>query len=652
MEISVSSGGLDRYIVTDSVRVEEGGFQKVVVNVTGIVKFLQMKAGIDNPTVVTRLAAEPSHGHVMLLPDLNVTTFTLPEIEGGKVAYFHDHSDTTEDRILFSVYLSPGQILLCNTSVPVIVTPINDEPFKLVTNAPFVTVVRNQNQTITRDDLLTTDPDTDTRDLIYDVISGPTYGRLLLLPQEQNSSEVHQVNKFSQHDVDSNRLVFEHSGPLQAASFYFRVQDGRFNPIYTVFNVHVLPIQLNVSVVSPVSLPQGSNVALISEDNIKLETNARQDLVTYNVTRAPKFGVIYVRDVATVSFRHTDLLSKSVMYMQTDITVSNDSLELAAKLSDFEVKHIVVDVRVEPLMIVNPMVAIAGERNRLDLRYMDATPLAKLTSSNPVFAVTRRPKYARIKRIIRSSGDRKGTREREVGRFSHRELISGLIYIVCKKMPSLEIEGTPDSFSFILAAPIFQPAAGDFNFRIKYNIDEFNLTMGGPMDPVGHEGDMPITPNMSNDYLLILGMLLGVFLLGVVVIITIRCRQNRYKHADDDKAEPSPGVGVMPLPRPPDHLMPATPHLKRYGNEHDAITGSSTPLPVLPSMPATLPQCKVIPLSPLDSIAGSEVDVSSRYPYGVPDGDEWSSFDTSDLPCPSATTPRANPLLRRNQYWV
>ncbi|XP_046745666.1 chondroitin sulfate proteoglycan 4 [Diprion similis] len=652
IEISVSSGGLDRYISAESVRVEEGGSGKVIVNVTGIVKFLQAKAGLENPTVVTRLATHPSHGHVMLLPDLNVTTFTLPEIEGGKVAYFHDHSDTTEDRIHFSVYLTPGHILLCNTTVPVIVTPINDEPFKLVTNAPFVSVVRNQNQTITRDNLLTTDPDTDPQELSYDVISGPTYGRLLLLPQDQNSSEVHQVNKFSQHDVDSNRLVYEHSGPLQAASFYFRVSDGRFNPVYRVLNFHVLPIRLNVTVVGPVSLQQGSNVALISEDNIRLETNARQDLVTYNVTKAPKFGTIYVRDAAAVSFRHTDLLSKSVMFMQTDMTMSNDSLELAAQLSDFEAKHVVIDVIVEPLMIVNPMVAIAGERNRLDLRYMDATPLAKLTSSNPMFVVTRKPKYARIKKIIRSSGDRKGTREREVSKFSHQELISGLIYVVCKKMAALEIEGTPDSFGFVLAASIFQPAAGNFNFRIKYNVDEFNMTLGSPMDPVGHEGEMAIAPNMSNDYLLILGMLLGVFLLGVVVIITIRCRHNRYKHAEDNKAEPSPGVGVMPLPRPPDHLMPATPHLKRFGNDHDGITGSSTPLPVLPSMPATLPQCKVIPLSPLDSIAGSEVDVSSRYPYGVPDGDEWSSFDTSDLPCPSATTPRANPLLRRNQYWV
>ncbi|XP_011875001.1 PREDICTED: chondroitin sulfate proteoglycan 4-like [Vollenhovia emeryi] len=649
IDISVSSGGLDRYISTKNVRVMEGGSAEVIMNISGIVSFLQINAGIPSPAVLSRLVHQPSHGHVMLLPDLNVTTFTQPQIEGGKIAYYHDHSDTLEDRVQFSLYLTPGHVLLCNTSIPVVVVPINDQPFKLVTNNPFITVVQNQNQTITRENLLTTDPDTPPEEIQYDVISGPTFGRLLLLPLDQNISEVRPVEKFTQSDVDSNRVVYEHNGTLQTASFYFRVSDGAYNPMYTVFNVHVLAIRLNVTVPGPVTLQQGSNVALISENDVKLDTNARQDLVIYEITTHPRYGILYVRDGAAATFRQTDLLSKSVMFMQTDMTVSNDSLELSARLSGFEQKHIRVEIKVVPLMIMGSMTALAGEKNRIILQYLDATPLAKLTTSNPLYTIVRKPKYAKIKRIIRSSsssGEKRGAREREVARFSHQEIISGVIYLVCRKIPS--IDGVADSFSFILAASIFQPAVGDFEFHIKLDIDDDNITLGGPMDPVGHEGEMAIAPNMSNDYLLILGMLLGVFLLGVVVIITIRCRHNKYKHAEEEKPEPTPAVGVMPLPRPPDHLMPATPHLKPFGNDHNSVT-ASTPLPMLPS---TLPQCKVIPLSPLES--GSEVDVSARYPYGVADGDEWNSFDTSDLPCQSATTQRTkkNPLLRRDQYWV
>lgn len=277
-------------------------------------------------------------------------------------------------------------------------------------------------------------------------------------------------------------------------------------------------------------LQQGSNVALLSEENVKLDANARQDLVTYEITSAPKHGVIYVREVAARKFKQTDLLSKSVIFMQTDMTASNDSLELAAELSGFTVKHIVVEMKVVPLMISNPMIAFFGEKRQLSLQYLDATPLAQLTSSNPVYAIRRKPKFARIKRIIRSSatsGERKGTREREVGKFTHQEIVSGVVYIVCKKISSLEFDGVSDSFVFSLAAPIFQPAVGEFHFRIRLNAEDFNMTIGGPMDPVGHEGEMAIAPNMSNDYLLVLGMLMGVFLLGLVVIVTIKCKHSR-----------------------------------------------------------------------------------------------------------------------------
>lgn len=654
IDVSVSSGGLDRYITARTVRVEEGGSGHVVMNITEIVKYLGSNAGIENPTVLSRLTRQPSHGHVMLIPDLNITTFTQAQIEGEKIAYYHDHSDTLADRISFSLYLTPGHVMLCNASVPVVISPINDEPFKLITNEPFITVVQNQTQTITRENLLTTDPDTGPEGLEYDLISGPTHGRLLLSSLDQNSSEVRQVTKWTQQDVDSNRLVYEHNGTTQSASFYFRVSDHSFNPVYKMFNVHVLPIRLNVTVARAISLPQGWNMADLSEDNIRLDTNARQEQVIYEITRAPEHGMLYVRDVAAVTFKHGDLLSKSVVFVQTDMTASNDSFYLSARLSDLRVNDVRVDIKVAPLIITETMIAIAGEKNQMTRRHMDATPLAELTRSNPTYRVTRKPKYCKLKRIIRSSGERRGSREREVSRFTHTEVVSKVIFIVCRRLPASEADGLADSFGFTLSASIYQPANGIFEILVRHSAGgEANSTLSGPMDPVGHEGEMAVAPNMSNDYILILGMLSGVFLLAIVVIITIKCRQNRYKHSEEDKpVDGSPAaVGVIPLPRPPDHLMPATPHLKRFGADHPGVT-ASTPLPGQPNSTSTLPQCKVIPLSALDSVTGSDADVSGRYPYGVADGEEWSSFDTGDLPCQTATTRRPNPLLRRNQYWV
>jgi chondroitin sulfate proteoglycan 4 len=57
----------------------------------------------------------------------------------------------------------------------------------------------------------------------------------------------------------------------------------------------------------------------------------------------------------------------------------------------------------------------------------------------------------------------------------------------------------------------------------------------------------------------------------------------------------------------------------------------------------------------MENITESEVDISARYPYGVADVDDLSSFETTDIPCSSQASQQrmtSNPLLRRNQYWV
>ncbi|KAF7993527.1 hypothetical protein HCN44_010122 [Aphidius gifuensis] len=665
IDVSVSSGGLGRYIVSSPIHVEEGGSTEISMNISGIIGYLRTKTGIENPSVITTLTNQPKHGHVMLMPDLNITKFSQSQIEDKKIAYYHDHSDSIDDHIDLSLYLIPGYIMLCNTSIQIIISPINDQPFKLVTKSPFITVVQNQSQTITRNDLLTIDPDTTPDELIYDMISGTTAGHLLLLSIEQNSSEVRQVNKFSQLDVDSNRLIYEHSGSSQAASFYFRVSDGRFTPVYTLFNVHVIPIKLNVTTPSSLTLQQGINMAILTEDNIKLDTNARQEHVIYTLTKLPKYGTLYVKNLEATTFKHTDLLSKIVVYVQTDMSSSNDSLILSSRISDYIINDIKIIIKVIPLMLIRQMTVFSGEKNQLNLKYMDATPLAEATSSNPIYYITTKSRYCKIKRILRNSGEKRSTREREISRFSHSEIITGVIFIVCKRIPINDIDGLNDNFEFNLSGSIYQPANGIFNIKIKIDPDINNNTLEGPMDPVGHEGEMSIAPNMSQDYIILLSMLFGLFILSILVVITIKCRRKKYKNTTTNnninnnnnnmlnkQNEMTPTIGVIPLPRPPDHLMPTTPHLKRFVNDHMDMT-SSTPLPTHSTMTtSTLPQCKVIPLNQIESVASSDADVSARYPYGVADNDDWSSFDTADLPCSQNTVRRTNPLLRRNQYWV
>lgn len=120
-----------------------------------------------------------------------------------------------------------------------------------------------------------------------------------------------------------------------------------------------------------------------------------------------------------------------------------------------------------------------------------------------------------------------------------------------------------------------------------------------------------------------MSMVTGVVILGVAVIVIIKCRSLEVEELNKEEQCLQP----IPLPRPPDRLMTSSPPLKQ---SVDAYT------------PPTLPQCKVTPLNRV------EIDTHSCYPYGVEEHtDDWSSCDASDPPCPSK-----NIMLRRNQYWV
>ncbi|XP_068083524.1 chondroitin sulfate proteoglycan 4 [Anabrus simplex] len=659
IDISVSSGGLDQFLVLTPLEVEEGGSVVVRFNTSGVVDFLETHADVDIPGVMVQLSASLMHGELCVAGEGNATSFTPAQMDAGEVVYQHDHSDTLYDELQFSLLLEPGDVVLCNASLPITVHPINDQPFHLITQAPHISVVQGQAKNITQDDLLTEDPDTPPEEIMYILINGPTQGRLTFRNNSMNDSVM--IVKFTQADINAGHVIYEHSGRLLPVTFYFRVSDGRFNPEYTVFNVHVLPVSLNVTVGTPVLLQQGSSVAMITSDQLITASNARLDNVHYNITRPPQHGMIYVHDVATKEFGQLDLDSKRVMYMQTDMTTASDSFEVSAWLPEGTavVNGLEVKVNVEPLLRIGNFSPIAGTKTRISLDVLDATPLAKLTNSNPSFQVLRHPRLGRMKKIIRSSGEKRNMKEREVKHFSHEEIKSGVIYYVVRQLPKQESDGAEDSFQFLLAASIFQPALGELRFRVRpeYESDmSVAPTMtaplppraAGPRDPEGHEGGLSVaSPNMSSDYVLIVSMVLGVVVLAVLVIVVVKCRSVHVGREESRTCKSDlSGVPPVPLPRPPDDLPPTSPRPKRF-----ASNGSPTPVNNPLPTPAAMLQCKVIPLEPVDSVASSEPDLNSRYPYGVADepAEDWSSYDTSELAYPPRTT---NPMLRRNQYWV
>lgn len=479
IDISVSSGGLSKYVYIPQTNVQEGDKVSIRVNVTNVITYLESQAGVRQPQIEAQWS-NPIHGQ--LKPYLS--SLTQAQLEGGVVTYEHDDSDTVQDKIDMALYLLPDYVLLCNVTIPINIIPINDQPFRLLTDSPQIQVVQGENYTLTKNDLLTEDADTGPSGILYDVISGPTQGQLVMFDKNQTKDEALSINKFTQEDINNGKIVYEHSGLLQTATFYFRVWDGQFKPTYTVFTIDVIPVILNATSLHPIFLQQGSNVASVTVDQIHVETNAKKSKVWYNITRQPEHGMIYLGRNPVTYFSHKDMMDKVVIYMQNDMTAANDSFDLVAYVHNSNTTlPFRINVIVQPLMTLGNL-KVEDDKTKLTLSNLDATELAKLTASDPVYTLIKKPKYGTIKKIIRSSGEKTSAREREVAYFTHEDVKAGVIYFVAKKKLS-DLSGVEDNLKFLLAATIFQPASGDMKIMIG---SRQKKNLPGPNDPESHEG--------------------------------------------------------------------------------------------------------------------------------------------------------------------
>ncbi|KAL3289493.1 hypothetical protein HHI36_022914 [Cryptolaemus montrouzieri] len=503
IDISVSSGGLDTYINIPKISVDEGGITNIPLNLSEVVEFLENHSGLRSP-IIHVSASSPQYGQLLLKEHSNFTVlnvFTQQQLEAGLVYYHHDHSDSLGDNIHLSLYLIPHYIALCNITIPIVINPINDQPFHLVTPTPCLTVVQGENHTITKSELETEDADTPPSKLKYVVISGPSQGKLVLSP------DLAVITHFTQEDINQNRLVYVHNTSILVDSFHFRVWDDKFRPQFRVFNINILPVNLTISPGLPLYIQQGADTVFLSEKQFFIESNADRNKIKYLVKREPKHGMLYVKNALSNVFTQTDLQRENVMYLQSDMTTANDSFavigEIVSGNTSFS-REIEVYIKVQPLMQLKNFTAVTGEYNKISLHVLDASPLAKLTNSNPRYTVLTVPKYCKVKRVIRSSGDKRKVLDSVISSFTHEEVQSGLIYLEVEDV-KLPWFGVNDKLMFMLAASIFQPAIGELRISLKYSLhNNIYSTLAGPNESAGHEGGFHIaSPNMTRDYFLL-----------------------------------------------------------------------------------------------------------------------------------------------------
>lgn len=779
----VGGDGLERYVTTKHLMVAEGrtvNLTKRELNTSVLNEALM----VTSSALQMRLAVKtlPKHGSLKVRgmnAEPGTTEFNQEDINVGSVQYVHDDSDTVSDHFVIGVELdvpvtaavrsssssvidsntssasgsSPtARVTLLNVTLSVKIEPIDDQPFRLETLAPRLEVVRGHSVVITPDVLRCVDPDTPPSRIQYEVIGGPSDGRLVFAGDSPNATATKQVSQFTQEDVDTRRLLFQHQGVLDTAAFHFKVSDGVHTAVYAVFNVHVVRLTLSIANLSAIEVMQGSTSARIRSTNIAASTNGEPEHVKCNVTTPPTNGHLLLNDAPALYFTQADISAERVLYVQRNMSVSEDSFTAVLWNDDVSLSPERIRIVVRPLVRQRPLMAVLHTSSPVLLTpdVLDASQLASQTKSNPIYSVVRGPRHGTLRRLAGGGGWRSRTGrdvESRLRRFTHEDVTRGAIAYELRTTGSTTLSSMAnDSFDFVLSAPGVQPARGTFSIRLRPEkgqsvivptvatyVPSWDDSMPGkrgstpatsfqePSLPGGESslgypgviedgesdiddqkgGPSVFSPSLSDDHIMIVGVVAGVVLLAIVVAVVIRCTRSRQSSSSKPPlASPAKSVpGHMPghasapptLPPPPStlprslqshhhhhQLLHHEPyHVESYhgGSMEDSPTMGIRSRPTSPRLRSAalggpsrpelanvcddtwsevshaVPTCKVTPLAQGDHLDTNETTL--KYPYGTLDSnhlDDWGSYEPSEV---AGYTPRpSNPMLRKNQYWV
>ncbi|KFM72375.1 Chondroitin sulfate proteoglycan 4, partial [Stegodyphus mimosarum] len=730
IEISVgnfAAGNVDQLVVLHPLEVKEGGVAVVGqehIDMSRLFSLWQgkvksefakkLKILLHVPPVNGWLESEEGNSST-----ISKFTFSRDDIRKKRVRYHHDDSDTFNDSFSLGFYLTDDKeypdILLFNGTLNVIVYPINDNPFVLWTRTAVLEVVQGQSLTLGPHVLNVSDADGVPKDIVYETIKYPSSGKLVM----GNTS----VSNFTQDDINNHLIRFVHDGSKENRSaFSFKVSDGKHKQDYAVLDIAIVPIKLHLVNRSAIEIQQGSSNVFLSRKNLGAKTNAYNEDIWYNITFLPSHGHIFVNDDAVRSFRQKDINNKSVLYIQSDLTASEDYFFVTLQSGSNVIKDVIVNITVVPHVKQKPLLANASGLTWITLDVLNATELALQTESNPKYVVFKFPRYGVLRKLNSNKYSKRSSSK--IFEFSHEDIVKKRVTYEGKDM---ELKGNVvDSFEYILTAPKVQPARGKFIFNVQPSV--YHISTSGPSKDLSTPSVKPqppplipdvgktattvpetssggvYQPSISNDHLLIAGIILGVVIVSLVIIIVVKCRSMRkerhknrtgqpcfgHRHSksnavagshtaqsDLDLSDPVPSNGSLSLsdniPPPPPPPPPTSP--SSSSSHLGCIGGGGTPknrtlkkkgkcLDAEPSLPpppyilengewteinVPLPTCKVTPISHGDQDEINETTLKGPYLLRDPnEGEDWSNYEGSEL----RFGPPCNPVLRKNQYWV
>ncbi|KAI4881525.1 hypothetical protein NFI96_033562, partial [Prochilodus magdalenae] len=412
----------------------------------------------------------PRHG-IIVVGERNLTKekpyFSQFILNKYGITYQHDDSETTHDNFVFESFLNlkskPAQRPLDDSEVvqevfSITVTPVNDQPPVLKTKAPSLKVVQGDTVALGPSNLNVSDLDNPPDEILYSVISRPTNGFLALADSLKTS-----VDAFSQTQINNGEVFFVQDGSPVSGVFYFSVTDGHHRPVYKLFNLEVLQISISLINHTEIELEQGKTSVDLTVSHLAAVTNGRNTTIDYKITRPPGYGKLLLMDNEEVFvFNQEDLQARRLSYHMINPASSHDSFEFTVFTSEANLTDQVVNITVKPLIRYASSIAIPnGVRVQLRADFLNASELALISGSDPLFEILSLPMYGRILHIEPS----KGHFDLPVRTFSFSELQQGRLAIEVKANLT-GVQEVNDSFRFVVKAGNVQPAIGEFTFSI------------------------------------------------------------------------------------------------------------------------------------------------------------------------------------------
>lgn len=188
--------------------------------------------------------------------------------------------------------------------------------------------------------------------------------------------------------------------------FYFNITDGHHRPLYRLFSLEVVKPSVSMINNTGLSLVQGRTTVVLTTNQLAAQTNGRTPAnITYMVIEHPRHGRIAINDQEVSTFTHQDLRLGRVVYHMTDLSESEDSFQVTASAwcqgVDYgNVAAQRVKVTVRPLIYLREPVRVpSGIAVKLGKAMIDASELARISRSNPIFEVLSPPKHGKLVKV-------------------------------------------------------------------------------------------------------------------------------------------------------------------------------------------------------------------------------------------------------------